>query len=66
MTRIQVRARTYRRVLDPDLSPNLDPRDPDILRAKVIARSVPHKQKFRQHSIELVGADMAAIGKEVK
>lgn len=40
MTRIQVRARTYRRVLDPDLSPNLDPRDPDILRAKAITRSV--------------------------
>jgi hypothetical protein len=40
-TRIHVQARTSRKAFDTDLSPSLDPRDPDILRAKAIPRSVP-------------------------
>jgi hypothetical protein len=43
MTRIQVRGRTRRTARDLDMSSSLDPRDPDILRAKAIARSV-HQQ----------------------
>jgi hypothetical protein len=39
MTRIQART-THRKSSDPDPSPNLDPRDPDVVRAKAIARSV--------------------------
>jgi hypothetical protein len=39
MRRIQVQARARRRDLDLDLSTNLDLRDPDILRAKEIARA---------------------------
>jgi hypothetical protein len=40
MRRIQVQARARRRELDLELSTNLDLRDPDILRAKHIARSL--------------------------
>jgi hypothetical protein len=39
MTRIQAQT-THRKGSGPDLSPSLDPRDPDVVRAKAIARPV--------------------------
>jgi hypothetical protein len=51
MKRIQVRARIHRKGPDLDMSQSLDPRDPDILRAKAIARSV-HQQALVTSSLD--------------
>jgi hypothetical protein len=40
MRRIQIQTRGHRQGLDSDWGLSLDPRDPDILRAKAIARSL--------------------------